>query len=152
MSDATQTLEATRSILIIDWPSRDVPDSLARAGYAVTVKGGPGPEDYSAYKLRDGEVVASHVGRAPDQVNLVYSHRPLTELPGILGMATELGAQALWCQSGLADAETNDPKGCWVSEEASGQARQLVEAAGLRYVDDVYIGDAVRELGARTDQ
>ncbi len=152
MSDATQTLQPTSSVLIIDWPSRDVPDSLARAGYTVTVKGGPGPEDYSAYELRDGEVVASHVGRAPEKVDLVYCHRPPTELPGIIAMATELGAQALWCQSGLADTETKDPKGCWVSEETSRQARQLVEAVGLRYVDDVYIGDAVRELGARTDQ
>ncbi len=151
MSDATDTLRATSSVLIIDWPSRDVPDSLARAGYIVTVKGGPGPDDYSAYELREGEVVASHVGRAPAKVDLVYSHRPLTELPGILAMAAELGAQALWRQSGLANAETNDPKGCWESEEASRQARQLVQAAGLRYVDDVYIGDAVRELGARMD-
>jgi len=26
-----------------------VPDTLCRAGYAVAVKGGPGPSDYSAY-------------------------------------------------------------------------------------------------------
>jgi len=36
-----------------------------------------------------------------------------------------------------------------VPEQASRDARSLVESAGLRYVDDVYIADAVRQRGLR---
>jgi hypothetical protein len=33
------------------------------------------------------------------------------------------------------------------AREESREARQLVESAGLTYVDDVYIADLVRRLG-----
>jgi hypothetical protein len=148
VTDALDTLGLCRSALMIDWPSPDVPDSLARAGYTVFVKGGPGPRDFSVRELSGDEVVARATGEPPTHVDLVYSHRPLAELGGIVAMAGELGALAVWCQSGLAGPDTNDPKGTWVSAEASSQARALVEAAGLRYVDDAYIGDVARELGS----
>jgi hypothetical protein len=112
------------------------------------VKGGPGPEDYSAWELVDGDVIARDTGRRPDRADLVYSHRPLAELPGLVAMATELGAHTVWCQSGLAADGTNDPTGCWVPEHASREARGVVESAGLRYVEDVYIADAVRARAA----
>jgi hypothetical protein len=35
-----QLLESANSVLLLDWPSRDAPDTLARAGYEVVVKGG----------------------------------------------------------------------------------------------------------------
>ena len=82
----------------------------------------------------------------PTNVDLVYCHRPLGELPGIVVLAKDLGAQTVWCQSGLANSAAKDPKGCWVPDEASRQARTIVESAGLGYVDDVYIADAVRRL------
>jgi hypothetical protein len=58
---------------VIDWPSREVPETLARAGFHVVVRGGPGPEDYLAYELDSSrnlaqnpdEVVVRHIGRAP---------------------------------------------------------------------------------------
>ncbi len=146
MTDAEQLLESTGSVLVVDWPSRDVPDTLARAGYMVVVKGGREPDNYSVHELRDGETVVCNVAGPPEQADLLYSHRPRDELPGIVAMAKEIGARAVWCQSGLASAGTKDPKGCWVPEEASREARSLVESAGLRYVDDVYIADAVRDL------
>lgn len=34
-----EILRATQSVLVVDWPSRDVPDTLARAGYDVHVHG-----------------------------------------------------------------------------------------------------------------
>jgi predicted CoA-binding protein len=148
MSESEEILKAAATILLVDWPSRDVPDTLARAGYAVMVKGGPEPDNYSAYELRDGNVTAHRVGRAPEHADLIYSHRPLAELPGIVAMAKELGADAVWSQSGLAGEGTDDPNGCWVSADASREARDTVETAGLRYIDDVYIADAVRRLGA----
>jgi predicted CoA-binding protein len=146
MTEAERILKAASSALVVDWPSRDVPDTLTRAGYAVFVKGGPEPDNYSAYEVSDGEVVTRRVGRAPERVDVVYSHRPLDELPGIVEMARELGATTVWCQSGLATSGENDPKGYWVPEEKSREARRMVESAGLAYVDDAYIADVARHL------
>jgi hypothetical protein len=113
VTEAECILEAAGSVLVVDWPSRDVPDTLARAGYRVVVKGGPEPDNYSARELRDGEVEVRDLGRRPERVDLVYAHRPLGELPGLIATANALEAQALWCQSGLAGPGTKDPKGCW---------------------------------------
>lgn len=121
MTEVEQLLEAASSVLIVDWPSKDVPDTLVRAGYTVMVKGGPEPDNYSVHDLSEGKVVQRAAGRRPEQVDLVYMHRPLEELPGIVAMATDVGAQAVWCQSGLASAGTNDPKGCWVPSTPRGK-------------------------------
>jgi hypothetical protein len=45
-----QILSASKSVLVIDWPSRDVPNALTLAGFAVVVRGGPGEAEYSAYE------------------------------------------------------------------------------------------------------
>jgi predicted CoA-binding protein len=146
MIEGRQILESISSVLVVDWPSRDVPDTLVRAGHTVVVHGGPGPEDYAAYQLDAGEVVVRPPGRAPEHVDLVYSHRPIEDLPGIVTLAQKIGARAIWSQSGLAGAGARDPKGCWVPEEESREARALVESAGLAYVEEPYIADAVRQL------
>ena len=149
MSEVQQILESAGSVLVVDWPSRDVPETLARAGFEVVVAGGPEPDSYSAYEVRDGEVVVRHIGLAPDHADLVYSHRPLDELPGIVAAAQKLGARTVWYQSGLGSGGADDPHGCWVPEEQSRQARRVVEGAGLAYVEDTYIADAVRGLGVQ---
>jgi predicted CoA-binding protein len=147
---ASRVLAEARSILVIDWPSRDVPASLAFAGYTVFVKGGPGPADYNAWELDSGEPVSRPLGHEPGPVDLVYCHRPLRELPGIIALAGRLGARALWWQTGLASDGSKDPSGCWAPPGESRQARELAGAAGLAYVDDVYIADAVRARGTLT--
>jgi predicted CoA-binding protein len=144
---AARVLADTRSVLVIDWPSRDVPASLAFAGFTVVVKGGPGPADYNTWQLDGGEPVSRPLGHEPSGVDLVYCHRPLRELPGIIALAGRLGARALWWQTGLAGDGIRDPSGCWVPPGESDQARDLAAAAGLAYVDDVYIADAVRSRG-----
>jgi sugar phosphate isomerase/epimerase len=149
--DPAETLRACRSVLVIDWPSADVPESLARAGRTVIVKGGPGPRDYSARELRDGELVTRRIDGPPGHIDLVYAHRPLAELVGIAALAKQLGAKGVWRQSGLSGPESKDPRGCWLPAEESRQGREIVESAGLRYVDDVYIGAVARGLGA-TDE
>jgi predicted CoA-binding protein len=149
MTEAGQILDNADSVVVVDWPSRDVPDSLTRAGLAVVVKGGPGLDDYAAYELSHGEVVVRGVGRRPEHADIVYSHRPIGELPGIVALAQQLGAKTVWRQSGLAGNGAKDPKGCWVPEDESREARKIVESAGLAYVDDTYIADAVRGLGRR---
>jgi len=146
VASAEEILRQARTILVIDWPSRDVPDTLARAGFTVVVRGGPGPEDYSVQDIVDGEVVPRPLGAAPRQADLVYSYRPIGELPGIVSSARKMGATAVWRQSGLASSGTSDPKGCWVAETESRQARQIVESAGLDYIEQPYIADAVRRI------
>ncbi len=147
MTEAEQLLEATDSVLVIDWPTREVPETLARAGFGVVVKGGPEPDNYTAHAVREGQVVARRLGHAPDHVDLVFAYRPVSEVPAIVVLAKEVGASGVWFQSGRASNGDDDPKGCWMPEGESQTAREIVEAAGLAYVDDTYIADAVRQFG-----
>lgn len=146
MAKAEQILAAASSILLVDWPSRDVPETLARAGYQVFVKGGPGPADFSAYEVRGGEVVSVPAGRVPEHADVVYCHRPVGELPQIVVIARQVGATVVWHQSGLTSDGQRDPRGCWASEATSGEARTIVEAAGLTYLHEPYIADVARRI------
>jgi predicted CoA-binding protein len=149
MNEPEHLLTSANRIVVVDWPSRDVPDTLAGAGYAVLVKGGPAPDDFAALELRDGGVAKRPTSRPQEPVDIVYVHRPLAELAEIVLTANSLGARTVWYQSGLMSTAVKDPKGCWLPEIASREARALVQSAGMRYVDDVYIADAVRRLGIR---
>jgi predicted CoA-binding protein len=94
-----EMFQSVETVLLIDWPSQEVPEMLARAGFHVVVRGGPGPEDFSAYELNNGAVVARHVGRPPERADLIYSYRPLSELPEIVATAKSLHAKTIWTQS-----------------------------------------------------
>ncbi len=151
MAEADQILRSADSVLLVDWPSRDVPETLVRAGYQVFVKGGSGPEDYTAQELRGGEVLARLVGRPPEHADLVYSYRPIGELPGVVAVARQVGATAVWHQSGRDSAGADDPRGCWLPWAESQEARAIVESADLTYVEGPYIADAVRRLAIRKE-
>jgi len=138
-------LRGVKTILVIDWPSRDVPESLARAGFQVVVKGGPKPEDHFPWEMKDGEIASRRTGHAPEQADLVYGYRPLPELPQIISLAKQLQARIIWTQSGLVAPGFKNLKGCWVPDEELRSARALVEGVGLRYVTQPYIGDAALE-------
>jgi predicted CoA-binding protein len=139
--DANEIFQAAKSVLVIDWPSQDVPESLARAGKQVVVRGGPGPADYSVWEWEHGRIVKHPLGRAPEHVDLVYAHRPLSELPRVVDQARALGATAVWTQSSLSADGSKDPRGCWIAESELESARRLVEAAGMVYFSSPYIGD-----------
>ena len=149
MGDAGQVLDTARTVVVIDWPTKDVPEALARAGYTVLVKGGPEPDNYSAYEVQGTEVVSRRTGEAPAAADLVYSYRPIEELPGIVALAQRLGARAVWVQSGVASDGTKAPNGCWMDQAASRAAREIVESAGLAYIEAPYIADEVRSRGIR---
>jgi len=121
MADAEAILRSARSVLVVDWPTRDVPDELAAAGLDVFIKNGPGPEDFAP--------------RRPERVDLVYAYRPVAELPELAAAARELGASSLW-------------HGVPASEAEAAEARQAVEAEGLRYVGDADIAATARSLRA----
>lgn len=142
---ATDVLANAKSVLLIDWPGRDVPDTLARGGFTVVSHDGAGPDEYNAYEADGDEVRVRDVGRPPAQADLVYSHRPIDELDGIVEMATTVGAKAIWMQSGLDSSGAKDPRGCWMTYEDLERARSIVEGAGLTFIASPYIADAVRE-------
>jgi predicted CoA-binding protein len=144
VTDPDQVLADVQVVLVVDWPSRDVPDTLLRGGFRVVVHGGPGPEDYSSYELQDGEIVVRPPGPAPERADLVYAHRPLDDLPGIVTMAQRLGAQTIWYQSGVDTTGARDASGCFMFEQESLMAREIVESAGMDYRDQPYIGDVIR--------
>jgi predicted CoA-binding protein len=148
MTDVATILAAAKAFLVVDWPSKDVPEALARAGYEVVVHGGPGPEDFTAYELVGDEVVDRHVGRLPERADVVYTFRPLAELDELVEVALGLGATAVWVQSGVTVDGDKDPTGCWMPAADSAMARAKVEAAGLAYVDRPYIVDALAAAGA----
>jgi predicted CoA-binding protein len=130
---AQEVLRDATTIVLVDWPSRDVPDTLARAGYGVVVHGGPAPDDYSVYLVEKGQVVVRRTD-PPEQADVVYSYRPLDELPSIVEQAQRLGARAVWVQ---------------LPSEETEAARLIVEGAGLTFVEGPYLPDAVRALGNR---
>jgi|HubBroStandDraft_6_1064221.scaffolds.fasta_scaffold50675_2 predicted CoA-binding protein len=142
----TERLKNSRTVLVFDWPTKEVPETLARAGLRVMVRGGPGPEDYSLYELRDGGVQTSRLGRAPESADLIYAYRPIAELPSIIETAKRMNAKEIWTQSGMSGEGVRDPKGCWVSEQEEQFARNLVRSAGLSYRAQPYIGDVALDL------
>jgi predicted CoA-binding protein len=145
--DTSQILRAVRSVLVIDWPSKDVPESLVRAGLRVVVKGGPGPEDYFAWELIEGKIVNRRTGRPPEHVDLIYSFRPLGELPDTIAVVNSLHAKTIWYQSGLSADAVKDPRGCWLPEDQKTSAVRLTQSAGFQLITQPYIADAVRALG-----
>ena len=85
--------------------------------------GGPGPEDYFAYKLNGSEIAERRTGHRPEHADIVFSYRPLEELPDILATALEIGARILWFQNdGSAD------------HKAIARAEKSVRDAGLIWI------------------
>jgi predicted CoA-binding protein len=148
MADAAGILRAARSVLVVDWPTREVPEALARGGWAVTVRNGPGPTDFAVFEVGADGVASRPTGVAPAHVDLVYAHRPVAELPGIAAAAQGLGATAIWLQSGRSATGDRDPVGCWLSDEDARTARQVTDAAGLALITSPCIVDVARSLTA----
>jgi predicted CoA-binding protein len=145
MTTAVETLRQARRVVLHDWPDQDVPDSLARAGFDVTCYGGPAPDDIFRHELVGGQVVARKTGVPPEAADLLYVYRPIDELQHLLAEANEFGARTIWRQSGLNHIGEKDARGFAPSPDSE-QWRGAVEAAGLRYIEDAYIGDVARAI------
>jgi predicted CoA-binding protein len=147
MTEVETILRATASILVVDWLTKALPETLARAGYKVVVKSGPRPDDYVEYATQgDGSIRRLPTGR-PEHIDVVHVFRPIEELPVFVGLAGELGATTVWVLSGLADDGTRDADGCWLPADRSDEARRIVESAGMTYVQRPTILEAVRAAG-----
>jgi len=138
MPDPEEILRAARHIVVQDFPTRDVPDALTRAGFTVTIYGGPDEADVVASELSDGGVVHRPVGRYPDAADLFYTYRPTAELDGIIAEAERLGARTIWRQPPVG-ADDDPDAAVW---------RARVESAGLRYLDAPRIDEIARAITA----
>lgn len=136
MTDATETLRAARHVVVQDYPDRDIPDSLTRAGFTVTIYGGPDPADIVVSELVDGAIVHRQTGRRPESADLLYVYRPLAEVDGILADAHRLGVRTIWRQPDVGGGPDPDAE-AW---------RSAVEAAGFTYLDAPPINDVARLL------
>ena len=124
-----ELLRDATSVYVIDWPSRDVPDSLARSGLVTYVHGGPRPDHVDVFEPRDdGTVEIVKRGAVPDHADFVYSYRPPEEIANIIAAAQQVGAKAVW------------------NHTASTDARNAVEGAGLVYFEGPDLVDEVRRV------
>jgi predicted CoA-binding protein len=129
VTTAHEVLASAKRIILVDWPSRDVPDTLVRLGYTVVVKSGPGPTDFTA-QAREGDTIVGRPTTRPATADLVYAFRPPAEVTAIIALAREVRAATIWL-------ETDG----WPDDDRE-RARDLVEAVGLTYIDGVSIVDA----------
>lgn len=107
--DPIEILRSARTAVLHDWPTEDVPHALVLAGLDVTFQGGPDPDDLYVMRLVDGHPETSAVTGLPERADIIYSHRPPAELPGLLAEAQQLGAATLWHQSGRNEDGEKDP-------------------------------------------
>jgi hypothetical protein len=60
-------------------------------------------------------------------------------------VAKDLGAKTFWYHSARTrPPEPHDNRGCWLPAAQSQQQREVVEKAGMTYVDDLYIAEIAR--------
>ena len=148
MSAARGVLPAGAVVVLVDWPSPDVPRSLLAAGLTVLsvnhvrrtassysvadgeVVAGDGVDVLPAERRGDGDLVIRRLDAMPSHADVVCAYRPTAELAAITQMAVEFGAHTMWVQG---DAALPD------------DARRIAEDAGIRVVEGVSIADAARE-------
>lgn len=142
MVNPIEILHTARTVVLHDWPSEDVPNTLVRAGLEVTFQGGPDPDDLYVMRLVDGRPETRPTHGLPDHADIIYSHRPAAELPRLLDEARRLGASTLWHQSGLDERGEKDPTGVHLTDGEAEQMTTLAREAGIDFVSTPYIVDA----------
>ncbi|MBO9555298.1 CoA-binding protein [Cellulomonas sp.] len=149
MTDPVEILRSARAAVLHDWPSEDVPHALVHAGLDVTFQGGPDPDDLYVMRLVDGRPETSPVTALPERADIVYSHRPAAELPGLLAEAQRLGAATLWHQSGRNEDGEKDPTGVFLTPSEAEHMAALAHAAGVAFVSAPYIVAAAAAARSR---
>src|SRR5215472_2465322 len=118
MDDPLQILNASQTILLVDWKGTVVPRTLLEAGFKVygsspagytraalmaDLKNAP-PDDAAAIFAPEqddesGYLVFHRLPGPPANVDIVHVYRPTAELPGIIeAQAVKLKANAVWLQ------------------------------------------------------
>lgn len=144
-----EVLASAQRILLVSFIGPEVPVTLASAGFDVVAKTGPAPGDWAACRASGDELVTTPLSQAPDQVDLVHidiGHA----FDEYVDVAARLGAAAVWYHSARTrPPQAADNRGTWVPAAQSARQRQVVEAAGMTYVDDHYIADVARQITRR---
>jgi len=141
-----EVLASARRILLVSFIGPEVPVTLASSGFDVVARTGPAPDDWASCLAVDGELVTTPLAQAPDQVDLVHldvGHA----FEEHVDLAASLGATVVWYHSARTlPPQPADNRGTWLPAAQSARQRQIVEAAGMAYVDDVYIADVARQI------
>jgi len=135
------------SVLIVDWPSQEVPRALLAAGFDVFSAnlaagtasqysvGSAGSHANGVEVLppqHDGDppLLITRLAAMPEHVDVVALYRPAEEHARIAQRAADLGARTLWVQLGtLAD-----------------DARPIAGAAYIAVIEDAQMYDAIKSL------
>ena len=107
-----------------DKPSHKIPAILLEAGFTMI------PVHPTAQEIL-GQKVYPSLEDVPVHIDIVDVFRPPAEAPAIAASAETVGANTLWLQLGI----TSEP------------AKEIAEASGLTYVEDLCIGATVKRLG-----
>lgn len=136
------------SVLLVDWPSQDVPRALLGAGFAVvsanleartaSVYQMSGPDDPPARGVEiiapehdgDAPLVIRRLPAMPARVGTVALFRPQAEHAEITRHAVKLGATVIWVQRG----------------SLSDEARPLADQAGIAVIEDLPVPTAIQRL------
>ncbi|HEY8930357.1 MAG TPA: CoA-binding protein [Mucilaginibacter sp.] len=91
----TDLLKNTRTILLVDWPSTELPLALLKAGFEVYSYS---PDNYSKAELnRDGKLNFVNLKKPPASVDIVNIFRPEEEHNEIIAKhVVLLGAKGIW--------------------------------------------------------
>lgn len=139
------------AVLLVDWPSQDVPRALLAAGcvvlsanlangtasaYGVADPGSAPPADgvevIAAEREGEPALMIRALDAMPGHVDAIALFRPEAEHVAIVRRAVSLGARALWVQRG----------------RLSDDARPIASDAGIAVIEDRPESDAVRQLAA----
>ncbi|MBS1530112.1 MAG: CoA-binding protein [Bacteroidetes bacterium] len=96
VQDPEYILKKAKTILLIDWPDKNVPHSLINAGLKVY---GYSPDHYNEATDKAGDIVFNRLNERPASVDIVFIYRPEAEHERILkDQVLPLGAKIIWLQ------------------------------------------------------
>ena len=132
MADSREVLDSATTIAVVG-ASTDpakaafaIPRTLLALGFRVI------PVHPTARSIH-GRRAYPRLADIPGPVDVVDVFRPADKAPDIARQAVAIGAKAIWLQHGIRSPE----------------ARHIAETAGLRYVDDLCMGQRAIALGIR---
>jgi hypothetical protein len=142
-ADALASFASAHTVLLVDWIGPETPSTIAAIAPVVYGKVGPKPDDWALVEPDGASFKTTRVPQ-PDQVDLLHLDWTLG-FDEFVEVGRELGAKTFWYHS----ARTRPPapaddRGTWVPKRQSARQRQIVEEAGISYIDNHYIVDIAR--------
>jgi len=122
-------LKKAHTILLVDWPSAQLPSALLTAGFNVYSYS---PDSYSKAEFeKDGKLNFTKLDGPPVQVDIVNIFRPEEEHERIISKhAIPLGAKVIWLHPPVASERTH----------------ALAETFNLLFVQGVNIADVAADI------